>query len=91
LSPILEIMSSYAICLREKGTYQHPPGASRRSKTRMRSNAFSLARASIVMAPAGPVPMIATRLTVTILSNNGEILESGHAAYKYNINKQNER
>lgn len=44
------------------GMYQHPPGASRRSNTRMVSNTFSCARASMVMAPAGPAPITATLL-----------------------------
>lgn len=44
-------------------THQHPPGPSRLSKTRMRSNVFSCANASTAMAPAGPAPMTATLLT----------------------------
>lgn len=43
--------------------YQQPPGPSRRSNTLITSNAFSRARASTAMAPEGPAPMTATRLT----------------------------
>lgn len=44
-------------------THQQPPALSRRSNTRITSKVFSCARASIVIAPAGPAPMTATRLT----------------------------
>ena len=44
-------------------TYQQPPAASLLSKTRIVSNTFSCANASIAMAPPGPSPMTATRLT----------------------------
>lgn len=43
--------------------YQQPPGPSRRSNTLITSNVFSCARASTAMAPEGPAPMTATRLT----------------------------
>lgn len=46
--------------------YQHPPESSLRSKTRIVSNAFSCARASIAVAPAGPKPITATLLIVDI-------------------------
>src|ERR1044071_9056272 len=43
--------------------YQHPPASSRLSNTRITSKAFSWARASMAMAPAGPAPITATRFT----------------------------
>jgi hypothetical protein len=57
----------------------------------MTSNAFSLAKASIVMVPAGPVPIIATRLANTIVSNNSETFKLGHDAASKNTNNQNRR
>lgn len=43
-------------------SHQHPPARSRRSKTLIMSKDFSWDKASMVMAPAGPAPMTATRL-----------------------------
>lgn len=48
-------------------TYQQPPAFSLRSKTRMISNAFSCAKASTAIAPAGPAPMIAILFAGTSL------------------------
>lgn len=42
-------------------SYQVPPAIPFRSKTRIVSNACSLTRASVAIAPAGPAPITATR------------------------------
>lgn len=55
--------------MRTLPTHQQPPGASLLSNTRMTSNAFSFANASMVMAPPGPKPITATRFTGAMVSN----------------------
>lgn len=52
-----------------RSTYQHPPGPSRRSNTRITSNTLSFANASTVMAPEGPAPITATRFAGMFLSS----------------------
>jgi len=49
-------------------TDQHPPAFSLRSNTFIVSNAFSCAKASTAIAPAGPAPMMATDLIEAIFS-----------------------
>jgi len=65
VSPILST-STTVFQVEGLHTYQQPPGASRRSNTQMRSRAFSWAKASTAMTPAGPAPMTAILLTAMI-------------------------
>jgi len=55
------------ILVEEEVTNQHPPAVLRRSNTLITSKIFSCARASTVIAPAGPAPMIATDLATAIV------------------------
>lgn len=58
-----DIQSAYVLHIHVLLHYQHPPAFSLLSNTRITSKAFSCAKASTAMAPAGPAPTMATLLT----------------------------